>query len=72
MPTKLYGHCVLDTPLTFWPLHWLSWLLSAVGIVSILLAHDHYTVDIVVAYLVATRLFWTYHTMASANVSNRP
>lgn len=56
--------------MAFWPLHWLSWLLSSIGIVSILLAHDHYTVDIVVAYLIATRLFWTYHVMASANVSD--
>lgn len=53
------------TPRRFWLLHWVSWILAVVGIICILLAHDHYTIDIVVAYLIATRLFWTYHTMAS-------
>ena len=55
--------------MALWPLHWLSWALAASGVVGILLAHDHYTVDIVVAYLFATRLFWTYHTMASSSVN---
>ncbi|XP_039273007.1 phosphatidylcholine:ceramide cholinephosphotransferase 2-like [Styela clava] len=52
------------TPRRFWLLHWVSWILAVTGIICILLAHDHYTIDIVVAYLIATRLFWTYHTMA--------
>ena len=31
----------------------------------VLLAHGHYTVDILIAYYVTTRLFWTYHTLAN-------
>lgn len=38
------------------------------GVFSILLAHDHYTIDVVVAYFITTRLFWWYHTMANQQV----
>ncbi|XP_029465654.1 phosphatidylcholine:ceramide cholinephosphotransferase 1 [Rhinatrema bivittatum] len=52
----------------FWWYHWICWILSIVGIFCILLAHDHYTVDVVVAYYITTRLFWWYHTMANQQV----
>ncbi|XP_056147514.1 phosphatidylcholine:ceramide cholinephosphotransferase 1 [Lampris incognitus] len=69
------GHTVMLTltylfikeysPKRFWWYHWFCWTLSAVGIFCILLAHDHYTVDVVVAYFITTRLFWWYHTLAN-------
>ncbi|XP_062319797.1 phosphatidylcholine:ceramide cholinephosphotransferase 1 [Osmerus eperlanus] len=69
------GHTVMLTltylfikeysPKRLWWYHWLCWSLSAVGIFCILLAHDHYTVDVVVAYFITTRLFWWYHTLAN-------
>ncbi|KAK5854122.1 hypothetical protein PBY51_015219 [Eleginops maclovinus] len=69
------GHTVMLTltylfikeysPKRFWCYHWFCWSLSAIGIFCILLAHDHYTVDVVVAYFITTRLFWWYHTMAN-------
>lgn len=72
------GHTVMLTltylfikeysPKRFWWYHWLCWLLCAVGILCILLAHDHYTIDVVVAYFITTRLFWCYHTMANQQV----
>lgn len=58
-----------DSPRRLWWYHWICWILSAVGIFCILLAHDHYTVDVVVAYYITTRLFWWYHTMANQQVS---
>ncbi|KAM9804344.1 phosphatidylcholine:ceramide cholinephosphotransferase 1 [Neosynchiropus ocellatus] len=69
------GHTVMLTltylfikeysPRRFWVYHWICWTLSAVGIFCVLLAHDHYTVDVAVAYFITTRLFWWYHTMAN-------
>lgn len=69
------GHTVMLTltylfikeysPKRLWWYQWFCWTLSAVGIFCILLAHDHYTVDVVVAYFITTRLFWWYHTMAN-------
>lgn len=53
------------SPRRFWWYHWICWTLSAVGIFCILMAHDHYSVDVVVAYFITTRFFWWYHTMAN-------
>ncbi|XP_005292542.1 phosphatidylcholine:ceramide cholinephosphotransferase 1 isoform X1 [Chrysemys picta bellii] len=72
------GHTVMLTltylfikeysPRRLWWYHWICWALSIVGMFCILLAHDHYTVDVVVAYYITTRLFWWYHTMANQQV----
>ncbi|KAG9484985.1 hypothetical protein GDO78_008211 [Eleutherodactylus coqui] len=51
-----------------WLYHWFCWSLSVVGIFCILLAHDHYTVDVVIAYYITSRCFWWYHTMANQQV----
>ncbi|KAJ8383006.1 hypothetical protein SKAU_G00037840 [Synaphobranchus kaupii] len=69
------GHTVMLTltylfikeysPRSFWWYHLLCWLLSIVGVVCILVAHDHYSVDVVVAYFITSRLFCWYHTMAN-------
>ncbi|XP_067101588.1 phosphatidylcholine:ceramide cholinephosphotransferase 1 [Osmerus mordax] len=72
------GHTVMLTltylfireysPKRFWWYHWICWALCAVGLFCILLAHDHYSIDVVVAYYITTRLFWWYHTMANQQV----
>ncbi|XP_073977601.1 phosphatidylcholine:ceramide cholinephosphotransferase 2-like isoform X3 [Rhodnius prolixus] len=46
-------------------LHWGSLLLSTLGILLVLLARGHYTVDVLIAYYVTTRTFWIYHTLAN-------
>lgn len=47
----------------------MCWLTAAVGVVCILVAHEHYSVDVVVAYFITTRLFYWYHTMANLQVN---
>ncbi|XP_060793801.1 phosphatidylcholine:ceramide cholinephosphotransferase 2 [Neoarius graeffei] len=69
------GHTVILTltylfiseysPRWMWWYHLICWLLSLVGVVFILVAHEHYSVDVVVAYFVTSRLFYWYHTMAN-------
>ncbi|XP_036876041.2 phosphatidylcholine:ceramide cholinephosphotransferase 2 [Manis javanica] len=53
------------SPRHFWWYHLICWLLSAAGIICILVAHEHYTVDVITAYYITTRLFWWYHSMAN-------
>ncbi|XP_029975750.1 phosphatidylcholine:ceramide cholinephosphotransferase 2-like [Salarias fasciatus] len=69
------GHTVMCTlsylfikeysPRWMWWYHWFCWLLSASGVICILIGHEHYSIDVVVGYFVTTRLFWWYHTMAN-------
>lgn len=40
------------------------WLSSLTGIVLVSISRGHYTIDIVIAYYVTTRIFWIYHTLA--------
>jgi len=37
--------------------------LTSFGVVALLLARGHYSIDVVVAYWITTRLWWMYHTM---------
>uniref|UniRef100_A0A3B4A7Q9 Sphingomyelin synthase-like domain-containing protein n=1 Tax=Periophthalmus magnuspinnatus TaxID=409849 RepID=A0A3B4A7Q9_9GOBI len=74
------GHTVMLTlsylfikeysPRWMWWYHWACWILSASGVVCILVGHEHYSVDVVVAYYITTRLFWWYHTMANTHVKS--
>lgn len=48
-------------------LHYISWAMSFTGVIMVLLARGHYTVDVIIAYYVTTRVFWMYHTMANNN-----
>lgn len=39
--------------------------MAAVGVAMVQISHGHYTVDVVIAYFITTRIFWTYHTLAN-------
>ncbi|CAL4115987.1 unnamed protein product [Meganyctiphanes norvegica] len=53
------------TPRRWWYVHWLSGASSVVGIIMVLLARGHYTIDCIIAYFITTRIFYIYHTMAN-------
>lgn len=53
------------TPRRCFLVHWFSWLVSVVGVVMMVISRGHYTVDVLIAYYVATRIFWMYHTLAN-------
>ena len=46
-------------------LHWVSWLISLTGICGLVVARGHYSIDVVLAYFVTSRLWWIYHAMAT-------
>uniref|UniRef100_A0A8C9XP16 Sphingomyelin synthase-like domain-containing protein n=1 Tax=Sander lucioperca TaxID=283035 RepID=A0A8C9XP16_SANLU len=43
---------------------------NASGVLCILIAHEHYSIDVVVGYFATTRTFWWYHTMALRDAPN--
>lgn len=55
------------TPQKWYPLHILSWIVTLIGVVLVMVAHGHYTIDVLIAYYITTRLWWIYHTLASNN-----
>ncbi|CAL8378415.1 unnamed protein product [Boreogadus saida] len=71
MLTLAYLFIAEYSPRRLWWYRWLCWLLSASGVVCILVGHEHYSVDVVVGYFVTTRVFWTYHTMANTHALRR-
>lgn len=63
--TLIYLFIKEYSPRHFWWYHLICWLMSAAGIICILVAHEHYTIDVIIAYYITTRLFWWYHSMAN-------
>ncbi|KAL7052234.1 hypothetical protein ACKWTF_004826 [Chironomus riparius] len=59
----MFAYLVLDEylPKKFRWLKRLSLLNAILGMLFLLISHSHYTIDVVLAYYITTRLFWTYH-----------
>lgn len=56
---------IADSPRRCKPIHWLAGITVVVGVIMVLVAHGHYTVDVLIAYYVTTRLWYIYHTLAN-------
>ena len=54
-----------DSPRRWFLLHWLSFCTTVTGVLTLLFARGHYSIDVVLAYWVTTRIWWIYHTMAN-------
>jgi len=52
------------SPPSWRPLHWLSLLASSTGVLLLLISRGHYTIDVLLAYYVTTRLWRLYHAVA--------
>lgn len=53
------------SPRSYYYLHTFSWVCNLFGIFFILAAHEHYSIDVFVAFYISTRLFLYYHTLAN-------
>ena len=54
-----------DSPKRWFLLHWLSFVTTVTGILTLLFARGHYSIDVLIAYWMTTRLWWIYHTLAN-------
>merc|ERR1719158_92883 len=45
-------------------LHYAAMVIAIAGVVTLLIARGHYSIDVIVAYWITTRIWWIFHTLA--------
>jgi len=55
------------TPSRWYPLHTATWVANFFGVFFILAAHEHYSIDVFVAFFISSRLFLYYHSLANTS-----
>jgi len=61
-----------DTPQRLPMLHTATWIMNIFAIFFILAAHEHYSIDVFVAFYLTSRLFLYYHSLANNRVLLQP
>merc|ERR1719384_2130905 len=71
--TLTLGYLTIEqySPRGFVLLHRASFLSAVLGVILLLLARGHYTIDVLLAYYVSTRVWWVYHTLAHNDTLKR-
>lgn len=64
-PTEHLSFLRVDTTSDFYVVHLLSWFCNIFGMILILAAHEHYTIDVFIAFFLTSRLFLYYHSLAN-------
>ena len=54
---------ISDTSKKLYILHWLAWINAIIGVTLLLMARGHYSIDVILAYWITTRLWYLYHSM---------
>lgn len=60
------------SPRRWFLFHWFSLGFTILGIVTLLLSRGHYSIDVLIAYWITTRLWWMYHTLCNHEVLKSP
>ena len=58
-------HVISDTPRRMYYIHICSWVLNMFGIFFVLAAHEHYSIDVFIAFYITSRMFLYYHSLAN-------
>jgi len=69
--SMIIGYLTIRTysPKNWKILHYTSMLLFLAGVICLLLERGHYTIDVLVAYWVSTRVWYIYHTLADGGIT---